>query len=331
MAHIRNVRRSRLLAVTATAVVVAFGAAACSSGTSSSTAASATAAPASTDAASAPAAAGSQGQAQAVAASFTSYTSTKSFDDTVSALKQAVAGSGMMVLGDMNQAGALKTTGLSLKGAQTFFVGNPVKGKMFFQQDPAIGAVLPLRLYVWADGNGTAHVGYFDPAALFKAVNPQLAGGGHQLATAAAMIGKDASGASGTAGQSVDVTFDTLTSTKSFDDTVSALKQTVASSGMMILGDLNQAGALKTTGLNLPGAHAFFVGNPVKGKMFFQQDPAIGAAIPLGFYTWSDSNGTVHVGYFDPAALFKAVNPQLAGGGQQMATAAAMIAKGATQ
>jgi len=97
----------------------------------------------------------------------------------------------MMVLGDLNQAGALKSTSLGLKSAHAFFVGNPAKGKMFFQQDPAIGAVLALRLYVWADSDGAAHVGYFDPAALFKAVNPNLTKGG-QMAQAAQMIAKGA-------------------------------------------------------------------------------------------------------------------------------------------
>ncbi|UQA97076.1 DUF302 domain-containing protein [Streptomyces halobius] len=130
--------------------------------------------------------------AESVQTTFISYASSKSFADTQSALKKAVADSGMMVLGDLNQAGALKSTGLDLKGAHAYFVGNPAKGKMFFQQNPAIGAVIPLRMYVWADEHGTSHIGYFDPATLFTAIDGKLSDGGKQMKMAAEKIANGA-------------------------------------------------------------------------------------------------------------------------------------------
>jgi Domain of unknown function DUF302 len=63
---------------------------------------------------------------------------------------------------------------LNLAGAHTFFVGNPGVGKMFFQQTPAIGTVLPLRMLVSTGGDGKAHVSYFDPKPLFQAVDPYV-------------------------------------------------------------------------------------------------------------------------------------------------------------
>lgn len=101
-----------------------------------------------------------------------------SFDATVSSLKKAVASNGMMVLGSLNQKGALSTTGLSLKGAEAFFVGNPVVGKKLFQMDAAAGAVIPLRVYVWVDAGGKTEVGYFRPSDLFGEVSPGLARAG---------------------------------------------------------------------------------------------------------------------------------------------------------
>jgi uncharacterized protein (DUF302 family) len=77
---------------------------------------------------------------------------------------------------------------LNLTGAHSFFVGNPSAGKMFFETTPAIGAVVPLRMHVWADDNGQTHISYFDPAPLFEAVDPQLAQGGQQMSQAASMI-----------------------------------------------------------------------------------------------------------------------------------------------
>jgi len=112
---------------------------------------------------------------------FLHATSSASFDATVSSLRKAVASNGMMVLGNLNQKGALSTTGLSLAGAESFFIGNPVVGKKLFQMDAAAGAVIPLRVYVWVDANGKTEVGYFRPSDLFAGVSPELAKAGAMM------------------------------------------------------------------------------------------------------------------------------------------------------
>ena len=119
---------------------------------------------------------------------FDAYTTSQSFTATVSALQHAVSHNGMMVLGTLNQAGALKTTGLQLKGAESFFVGNPVAGKKLFQMNPAVGAELPLRVFVWVDAQGKTEVGYFQPSALMGAVNASLAKPGMMMNQKLAMI-----------------------------------------------------------------------------------------------------------------------------------------------
>lgn len=112
---------------------------------------------------------------------FLHATSSASFDATVSRLKKAVASNGMMVLGKLDQKGALSTTGLNLLGAEAFFIGNPVVGKKLFQKDAAAGAVIPLRVYVWADQGGKTEVGYFEPSDLFASVSPELVKAGGKM------------------------------------------------------------------------------------------------------------------------------------------------------
>lgn len=315
-------RRSRLLGVAAAAVAFSVGAAACGgsdSGSGSQPAASPTV--------TSPAASPSSAQVpQAAQTSLITVASSKDFQATVAGLKQAVSANGMMILGELDQAGALKTSGLQLKGAHSFFVGNPAAGKMFFQQTPAIGSVIPLQMHVWADNTGKTSISYFDPKPLFEAVDPKLADGGQKMSDAAAMIAKAAAGGTGQPGQAQDAKFVTVDAKGSFEATVATLKQAVSANGMMVLGDLDQAGALKTTGLVLKGAHTFFVGNPSVGKMFFQQTAAIGTVIPLRILVWADNDGKTHVSYFDPAPLFSAVDPKLADGGKKMSQAATMLA-----
>jgi uncharacterized protein (DUF302 family) len=315
---------SRPLGIAAIGAVLALGAAACGSNTSPTSSANAgNTAAASTSAAGAPAAATGSG----VSAAFMTSTTSASFDQTLAAAKQAISGNGMMVLGTLNQAGALSSTGLQLKGAQTLLVGNPTTGKMFFQQDPVAGATLPMRIYVWADGSGS-HVGYMDPASELTAINPAFSQDGSKLSMMASAITKSATGQAPTAHGQGALVFKTVDSPKSFDATVSGLKTSVASGGMMVLGDADQAKVLSMTGLSLRGAHAFFVGNPTTGKMFFQQDPAIGAVLPVEMYVWADGKGS-HVGYFDPTAEFTAVDPQLSSGASKISMMAGQIAQGA--
>lgn len=262
---------------------------------------------------------------------FIEYASRTSFGATVAQLKHAVAQNGMMVLGTLNQAGALKTTGLQLKGAESFFVGNPVSGKKLFQMNGAVGAELPMRVFVWVNSHGTTDVGYFQPSALLRAVNAPLAKPGMMLNQKLTMIVKGATAGSVVGTPRVRaIPFRHWTSSHSFSGTVAALKHAVSHNGMMVLGTLNQAGALSTTGLHLKGAESFFVGNPVAGKKLFQMNPAVGGELPMRVFVWVNARGKTEVGYFQPSVLMGAIDGSLAKPGLMMNQKLAMIAQQAT-
>ena len=92
--------------------------------------------------------------------------SSKNFDGTLSAIKKAVSGGGMMVLSELNQGKVLSMTGLSIN-AHSFFVGNPTVGKEAFSADPSVGLVVPVRINVYEEG-GATYVNYFKPSDLFS-------------------------------------------------------------------------------------------------------------------------------------------------------------------
>jgi uncharacterized protein (DUF302 family) len=195
------------------------------------------------------------GHASGVNAPLLTATTSKSFSSTVSSFKRAVSSAGMMVLGQLNQAGALSVTGLHLKGAETFFVGNPTVGKKFFEMDPAVGAVLPVRMYIFVNSAGRTEIGYLEPSKLAAAVDPKLGGPVSMLDMAASKIVRAVTGSEPKASSTaVSLSFVSVRSTRSFASTVSSLKTAVSSAGMMVLGQLNQAGALSVTGLQLKGA-----------------------------------------------------------------------------
>ena len=125
------------------------------------------------------------------ASSFVSVQSHQSYSATVSSLKEAVSSNGMMVMGQINQAKVLSMTGLKLEGAESFFVGNPNMGKKIFGMNPAAGAVLPARVYVWSD-KGKAYVGYFKPSAELSEISPKLGMAGSMLDQKLQMVASQA-------------------------------------------------------------------------------------------------------------------------------------------
>lgn len=91
--------------------------------------------------------------------------SSKNYEATLTAVKKAVSGGGMMVMSQLDQGKILSMTGLSVK-SHTFIVGNPTVGNKAFSADPAVGLVIPVRLNVYEE-NGKTYVSYFKPSALF--------------------------------------------------------------------------------------------------------------------------------------------------------------------
>ncbi|MHA7698780.1 DUF302 domain-containing protein [Mycobacterium sp. ML1] len=226
-----------------------------------------------------------------------------------------------MIIGEVNQDAELAANGLRLPGAHTFFVGNPQLGKTFFDATKAIGAVVPVRMHVWADADGPAHIGYFDPAPEFAAVDPGLGAAGQQISQQIRTIAEAAAGGPMKA-TSVDTRFITVTANGEFEATIGALHDAADRHGMVILGDLNEETRLKAVGVQSQRAHSFFIGDPQIGKTLFGATQAIGAVVPVRVTVWaSDRGGPALISYFDPAPEFTAVDPALADAGNKISDA----------
>lgn len=111
---------------------------------------------------------------------FITIKSTHSYGKTVSSLQRSVKSNGLMVMGKVNQKAILSMTGLNLKGAESFLVGNPRVGKKLFSINPAVAAVVPARISVWVS-HGTTYIGYFQPSSQMSAISGGLAKPGKML------------------------------------------------------------------------------------------------------------------------------------------------------
>jgi uncharacterized protein (DUF302 family) len=106
-------------------------------------------------------------QKAAAQAKLVTIKSAKGFDETVETIKKSVAGSGMMVLSEINHGKILSMTGLSIK-AESIFIGNPNVGKDAFSDNPAVGLAIPIRLNIYEE-NGATYVNYFAPSSELNA------------------------------------------------------------------------------------------------------------------------------------------------------------------
>lgn len=269
----------------------------------------------------APTSAGPAEGARVVSTKFVSYTANQGFEATVGALTKAAGDHGMTIVGEVNQDAELAANGLRLPGAHTFFVGNPELGKAFFDATKAIGSVVPVRLHVWADADGPVHIGYFDPAPEFTAVDPSLGDGGQRISEQIRTIAEAAAGGP-LATTAVDARFVTVTANGEYEATIGALHDAADKHGMVILGDLNEETRLKAVGVPSQHAHSFFIGDPQLGKTLFGATQAIGAVVPVRVTVWAnDRGGPAQISYFDPAPEFTAVDPALADAGKKISDA----------
>ncbi len=97
----------------------------------------------------------------------------------------------------------------------------------------------------------------------------------------------------------------------SVDEVLDRLKKTVASGGMMVMGELHQGKVLEMTGLRVK-SETVFVGNPTVGKDVFAADPGAGVVLPVRINVFDDGHGNTIVSYVPPShGLSEFGNPKV--------------------
>ncbi|HYW03280.1 MAG TPA: DUF302 domain-containing protein [Gammaproteobacteria bacterium] len=117
--------------------------------------------------------------ASAGPAVFVQRVSSRDFHHTVASLERAAGSHGMRIAGWLDQGQALSIAGTRLKGgarvgaARGFLIQAPKLDRKLMLLNPATGAVVPVRVFVWKLGRHT-YVGYYRPTALLAGISPHL-------------------------------------------------------------------------------------------------------------------------------------------------------------
>ncbi|MEM9344670.1 MAG: DUF302 domain-containing protein [Pseudomonadota bacterium] len=89
-------------------------------------------------------------------------------NEVMDRLEAAVTGAGATVFARVDHGGGAEKAGLELGDSQLLMFGNPNLGTPAMQADARAGLYLPLKVLVYADGDGQTWVAYEPPAAMFE-------------------------------------------------------------------------------------------------------------------------------------------------------------------
>ena len=91
-----------------------------------------------------------------------------SMDETITRLKQNIAGKGIMFFTQVDQSGLASNAGISLRPSALLIFGNPPLGAQFLTANPLSGLDWPVRLLVFQDESGQVWTAYHDFAHIAR-------------------------------------------------------------------------------------------------------------------------------------------------------------------
>jgi uncharacterized protein (DUF302 family) len=93
--------------------------------------------------------------------------SAKAVGPTVDALEAAVTAAGAKVVARVDHGAGAASVDMALGEAQLLIFGNPALGTLAMQADPLAGLHLPLKVLVYADGEGQVWLAFENPVDMF--------------------------------------------------------------------------------------------------------------------------------------------------------------------
>lgn len=86
--------------------------------------------------------------------------SAHSAPETVKRVKAILAEKQIPVFAEFDHARNAREVNMALRPATVIVFGSPAVGTLLMQENPAVAAVLPLKILVWEDSSGVTRVGF---------------------------------------------------------------------------------------------------------------------------------------------------------------------------
>lgn len=95
---------------------------------------------------------------------------------TTDQLVKILSNKGVKIFARINFSADAKAVDLPLADEELLIFGNPKAGTLLMQENPEIGAILPLKILVWKNATGQTQVAYEPTEMLTKRFHIQKAG-----------------------------------------------------------------------------------------------------------------------------------------------------------
>jgi uncharacterized protein (DUF302 family) len=92
--------------------------------------------------------------------------SNRSVDEMLERLREILQAKGLTLFAFIDHSGEAERVGMKMRPTKLLIFGSPTAGTPLMLAAPSIAIDLPLKILIWEDVAGRAHVSYNDPAYL---------------------------------------------------------------------------------------------------------------------------------------------------------------------
>lgn len=94
---------------------------------------------------------------------------------------------------------------------------------------------------------------------------------------------------------------ETVTSSHDVATTADRLAERVSEAGFRVFARIDHAAGAAGAGMSLQPTELVIFGNPKGGTLLMQSARTVGIDLPLKYLVWQDADGSVHIGWNQPA------------------------------
>ncbi len=205
------------------------------------------------------------------------------------------------IIAELDHSQNAAKAGKDLSPSKIIFFGNPELGTALMQKNQLAGLDLPQRV-LFFEWNNRSIAAYNSTSFLKERYGLQQEGALEKIAAAMDNLVSSAMENKVIKEDSLNKDYlqriKTINSTQSFDDTYSALRETLESNeAIRIVAEVDHGANAAVAGMELRPTRLVIFGNPQLGTPLMQASNSVGLDLPQKILVWQDGDGAVKISY----------------------------------
>jgi uncharacterized protein (DUF302 family) len=225
-------------------------------------------------------------EAHGIDASFT-LENAASVAEAVAQIRTTLEAQGATIVAVIDHAAAAATVPLELRPTTVILFTQPRVDERLLQRSQTVGIDLPQKFLVWQDASGQIRLNFNSPSYLSQ--RHDLTWRDHVLEELRDTLEQFDD----------DTGLITVESTRSVDDTLTALQTELQQRGFAVRPVIDHTVETERGRNRARSVKLLIFGNPRAGTLLMQNRQTIGIDLPMKFLVWEDRRGQVFITYND--------------------------------